>query len=245
MVGVRTTALCGACLFVACSSSSPAGSDAGDDGGSSNTLSCGNASITGQVRATDVISLGPITGATISAPGCSTTTTDDHGFVQIAADPNFLLKLSATAPGYVNAYAEITILKGGFAETGADYATSDAAAVIPQLSTSNGYLFVGVGGDGSDAGPCAAGTGASVSIDGHPELTPQYLKDQKTIDSSGTATEGFGTLFGPMPPGPYSISATKTGGCTSTGSNDGYFSYAPSTTVVANTVTLVSLKLTP
>ena len=47
-----------------------------------------------------------------------------------------------------------------------------------------------------------------------------------------------------MPPGTYSVSATKTG-CKSTGGGDAYFSYATSTTVVANFVSLLPMRLTP
>jgi hypothetical protein len=236
----------GACLVAlgACSTTSSA-VDAGDAGGTpNNILKCGNGTLTGVARATDVITIGPIANATLSAPGCTTAISDDRGYVQVAIDPGVVLKLSATADNYVNAYAEITVLKGGFNETGADYKKSDSANLIPQLSTSNGYLFVGVGGDGSDGGPCSSGTGAAVSVDGHAELKPSYLSDQKTIDPNGTATEGFGTLFGPMPPGTYSVTATKTG-CKSAGGGDAYFSYATSTTVVANFVTLLPMRLTP
>ena len=237
-LGRAATLAVGLVLVVACSSSS----SGGGGGASSNSLTCGNGSLSGQARATDVVSLGPIAGATVSAPGCTTATTDDRGYITAASDPGLLIKLSLTASGYVNAYTEVTVLQAGFAETGADYKATDAANLISQLSSSSGYLYVGVGGDGSDGGPCSSGTGATVSLDGHPELAPSYLTNQTTIDTSGTATEGFGTIFGPMPPGSYSMTATKTG-CKSVGRNDGYFAWGTTMTVSANTASIAELQL--
>lgn len=232
-------------LVAACTSSSPSGADAGDSGpATTNTFKCGSGSATGISRATDVVTLGPIAGATLSAPGCTTATTDDRGYLQVAVDPGVLLKLSVMADGYVNAYAEFTVLKGGFNETGSDYKKSDITGVAPQWSTSMGYVFVAVGGDGSDGGPCSTAMGAAVSIDGHPELKPSYLKDLKTIDPNGTSPEGFGTLFGPMPPGAYSVSATKAG-CKTVSGGDEYFSYTTTTTVLANFVSLAPIRIAP
>ena len=232
-----------ACLLAACSSSSSPGN--GDGGSASgNNFTCGGGSLTGQARATDVMSLGPIAGATVSAPGCTTAVTDDRGYVTAASDPGLVIKLSLSASGYVNAYSEFSVVKSGFQESGADYATSAATNLIPQLSSTNGYIFISTSGDGSDGGACSDGKGSSLTVKDHPELTPAYLSSQTTIDTTLTATAGFGTLFGPMPPGTYEVDGTKTG-CKTVGHNDGYFQFNASSAVLANTVTLFSLQLTP
>jgi hypothetical protein len=225
------------------SSSGSSGSGSGGEGGaSSNLFSCGSGSLTGQVRLTDVTSLGPIAGATVSGPGCTTATTDERGYFQAASDPGFVVKGTFSASGYVNGYVELTVHKAGFSESGADFSSAAAAAIFPQISGPNGYVYALIGGDGSDGGPCAASTGSTLSIKGHPELAPSYLKTQTTIDATLTATAGFGAVFGPVPPGDYEVDATKTG-CVSVGRDDGYFAFNNSAVVSANTVSVVAVTL--
>jgi hypothetical protein len=117
-------------------------------------------------------------------------------------------------------------------------------ALVPMLSDSNGYVFVAVGGDDSDGGPCADGKGTTVSVNGHPEIKPGYLSALTTIDPAGTATEGFGAVLGPMPPGTYEIIGTKTG-CKAVGHNDGFISWGTSTTVAGGTVSIIPMDLAP
>jgi hypothetical protein len=179
----------------------------------------------------------------VTAPGCTTATTDDRGYISVAVDPGFL-KVSFSASGYVKAYTEETVSKGGFAETGADYPDSAKAALVPMLSDSNGYVFVIFGGDGSDGGPCADAKGTAVSVNGHPEIKAGYLSGLTTIDPAGTGVEGFGAVLGPLPPGTYQIDGTKTG-CKTVGRNDGYLSWGTSTTVVGGTVSVAPLALAP
>ena len=207
-----------------CSSSS-GGSSAPTDGGGgdgavSNVFTCGKGSLSGTARATDPNGLGPVAGATVSAPGCTTAVTDGRGYVTVNTDPGLLIKLDVSASGYMNEHAEFYVPSGapaGFNLTGWAYATTTKTTVFKGWTDSDGYVGALVTAMG-DGGACASPAGITLSVKSHPELKAVYLKDPMTPDTTLAATVSVagnvgGAVFGPVPPGTYEIDGAKTG-CT-------------------------------
>jgi hypothetical protein len=230
-------------LLVACSSSSSSSSP-GDAAASSNAITCGSGALKGQAHLTDPTSLGPVVGATVTAPGCTSGTTDDRGFIAFASDPGVLVKISLKASGYLDEYGEVTILKDGFLANTFQFLATTKSTIFTGWTDANGYIAVVTGGDGSDGGACSDGKGTTLSIKGHPEVQVGYLSDPKTRSSTLTASAGFGAVLGPLPPGMYEIVGTKAG-CKTVGQNDGSVSFGTTTTVFAGTLTGHALMLAP
>jgi hypothetical protein len=231
---------------IACSSSSngssgSSGGDAGADGAGSNTMTCGKGSVTGTLRATDPNGLGPIQGATVSAPGCTTAVTDDRGYVNVATDPTFVVNLAVTAPNYMHEFVAFQALATGFAGQGYLY-ESNITSKLSGWSSSQGYVFVLVGGNGT-MGTCGTGDGVTFSIKSHPEIKATYWSDPLTPDSMlpSTGTLGIGTL-GPVPAGTYEIDGTKTG-CTIGPAKSADFTFQPTVDVAAGILTVQELTL--
>jgi hypothetical protein len=230
--------------FAACSSRS---SGSSSDAGTSNTFTCGGGSITGTGRATDpTMGLGPVPGATATAPGCTTAVTDDRGYITVATDPGLMIKLDVTNSGYLHEHAEFALKEAGFQVNGYLYPTSIETTILGGWTDSQGYIAVGITADGSDAGPCSTTDGVTISVKGHPEIKATYLKDQQTADPTLTATStGFaGGVLGPVPPGTYEADGAKTG-CTSVPLDGQYFQYNSSFAVSAGVLTLQSIQLAP
>jgi len=233
-------------LLPACSSSSNknGGGGSGDGGTANNDFSCGGGSISGTGRATDpTTGLGPVVGATVSAPGCTTAVTDDRGYVTASTDPGFMIKLDLSNTGYMNEHAEFAALTNGFAATGYMYPDTIKTTILAGWTESEGYLAVAVSGDGSDGGPCSTADGVTLSVNGHPEIKAIYLKDQETVDPTLTATGSIGIGgLGPVPPGNYEVDGTKTG-CTSGPLNNGTFQFNSTVDVSAGVLTLQDISL--
>lgn len=231
-------------LLVACSSSSSSNSP-GDAGTGSNAgVVCGSGAFKGQAHITDPASLGPVVGATVTAAGCTSGTTDDRGFITVASDPGLLVKISLKASGYLDEYGEVTILKDGFQASTFQFLATTKSTIFTGWTDANGFIAVVTSGDGSDGGACSDGRGTTLSVKGHPEVQVGYLSDSTTRSSTLTATAGFGTVLGPMPPGTYEIVGTKPG-CKTVGQSDGSVAFGTTTTVLAGTLTGHALMLAP
>jgi hypothetical protein len=233
-----------AALALVCGCSSSSSASAADAGTPNNTFKCGGGAYKGIVRITDPKSLGPVAGAVLAGAGCETATADDRGYVNVASDPGLLVKFTVQTAGYLNEYAEITLLKDQYNATTFEFEESTKTTLFTPWSDANGFILVATSGDGSDGGPCAEGKGSTVSVKGHPEIAVAYLSDNNTRSTTLTSTAGFGTVLGPMPPGTYELLATKTG-CKGVGSNDGTSAFGTSTSVLANTLTGHLLQLAP
>lgn len=234
----------------ACGSSSGGSAEVpGDGGGTSNVLKCGHGSLVGSARGTDANDLGPIAGATVSAPGCTTAVTDGRGYVVVQTDPGFLMKLDVTASGYVHEHAEVSLPTGatnGFALTGSAYPESAKTTLFQGWDDSKGYLLVFAEAL-ADGGTCGSPEGISLSVKGHPELTPIYMKDLNTPDPALTSTAAAtttvgGAVFGPMAPGDYEIEGTKAG-CQVSPLSSAEWVFNASVGVEAGAVTLHLLQM--
>jgi hypothetical protein len=227
--------------LLGCSSSSGGGNT-----GASNVFTCGGGSISGTGRATDPNGLAPVPNATASAPGCTTAVSDDRGYIQVATDPNLVIKLDVSANGFVNEHAEFAVLQNGFALTGYLFESSVKSSILSGWSDSQGYVAVLISSTGGgDAGSTCTNDGVTVSVKGHPEIAASYLKDLSTVDPSLTATGSLGAaVLGPVPPGTYEVDGTKTG-CTVAPTTDAYFQFQTTFAVAAGTLSLQSMQIGP
>lgn len=237
-------------LAAACSSSS-GGSSASSDGdaGSSNVLACGKGSIVGSARGTDPEGLGPIAGATITAPGCTTAVSDDRGYAEVRTDPGFLMKLDVSASGYIKEHAEFALpagAKNGFSLTGWAFKDATKTTIFTGWDDSQGYVLVLVAAQ-AEGGACGSPQGITLSLKGHPEIKPVYMKDVTSADPTLTSTVGItntqgGAVFGPLPPGTYEVDGAKIG-CTIGPTASAEWQFDPSFTVEAGTITAQLLQM--
>lgn len=241
---MRRLALLPVVLLSACSSTSSGNGSAADSGTAGNAFNCGGGSINGTGRATDpTMGLGPVVGATVSAPGCTTAVTDDRGYVTASTDPGLMMKLDLSGPGYLNEHAEFAALQNGFAAAGYMYPETIKTTILTGWDDTQGYIAAIASDDGNDAGPCSTADGVTLSINGHPEIKAVYLKDQQTADPSLTATSTFGgAVLGPIPPGNYEVDGAKTG-CTSSPTHSQYFQFNTTVDVKAGVLTLQEIVL--
>jgi hypothetical protein len=244
---VRALLVAGLASFaVACSSSSStnsdAGADSGADAGPSNTFKCGAGGLTGVLRVVDGVTFAPLVGATVSATGCSTATTDDRAFVQADFAQGQLVKVRFSATGYIPEHVEVIPQTGGFNRSADMFAVGSKTSVLSGWTNGSGYILVAIASNGGDAGPCNTADNLTVSVKGHPEIAVGYLTDLGTRNAMLTMTSASGlAVLGPVPPGTYEIDAVKAG-CTA-GMDYGKFTWPKTTDVEADTVSAVQLKL--
>jgi hypothetical protein len=212
----------------------------------SSNFNCGTGSIKGTLQIQDPTNLGPDEGAMVTAEGCNDAMTDDRGFLNATTDPTFQVKINVTKTGSIDEYGEITVLKDNFQISTYGFPESTRATIFPGLDATHGYIGIPIIGDGSGKGPCADGAGVVVSIQDHPEVKAGYLKDPGTRDDSLTATTPPPSLvaLGPLPPGSYTVVATKTG-CKGVPTNNGTVKFASTVTIKANTLTGYGMMMQP
>ena len=212
------------------------------------TVKCGGGSIQVPEHLYDVVSLAPIDGATISAPGCATGVSDSSGNFTWLADPGVTYKFDLAANGYASEHIEFAFLASGTPSTGLPMDESSAMSLVPGWTSENGIIDVGIFPSGADGGPCSTPDGVTMSVVGHPEFTPVYYTSLRTKGGTSTSTLQVGSLvlglgeFGPVPPGTYSVQATKTG-CTVQPSQTPIMQYTLSTDVKAGAGSTMSLQL--
>jgi len=215
-----------------------------DEGGANNTLACGQGSVSGTGHAVDPHTLGPVAGATFSAPGCTTAVTDDRGYINITTDPGFVIKLDGMASGYLSDHFEFQALTDNFAGEAYLWESSFASS-LPGWSTSQGYVVVEVAAAVPDAGPCSTIEGVTLSVQGHPEIAAHYLSDPDTVDDTLQATTTLGAgVLGPIPPGSYVIAGAKSG-CTVTTDVSSTFQFETTNTFSAGVLNLQVLEVSP
>ena len=231
-------------LSVAACGSSDTSSPA-SEGGPSNDFVCGAGGASGELRVTDLTTVGPVAGAVMSAPGCTTATADDRGNISCDFVAGQLLAVDFTASGYIDTHLDVTVLAGGFLFHPAMYPETLKASVLAGFSGAAGYLFVGINTDGSDGGPCSTADGVTVAVKDSPQVPAGYLTDPLTRSATLTATNTLGlAVLGPIAPGTYEVIGTKSG-CTAQPTATKYDVHPAAINVLANSVTAQLLTLSP
>jgi hypothetical protein len=247
---MRALLVLGFAMYTSCSSSSNGstgsgtGSDAGDGGGASSVITCGKGSVTVTGRIVDPQTAMGVPNAAISSVGCTSGATDYRGDFTVKSDLGLVLEPYISANGYISEHAEWALASANFQATAPLYEASFESD-LPGWSSSQGYFFVAVAHDTSDAGPCSTSDGVTVSIKGHPEIKASYADTSTSISPTLTSTGTVGlAALGPIPPGTYEVDGTKTG-CTVAPLSNTEFQFQTTNAVKANTATVQYLQLSP